>query len=82
MISSLFRQDFDKRRTLLRQRMQKKEAETDLLDLEEEPKSDQDEEEEVESSEYEEYSDSEEEFGARLKPVFVRKWVFREHFEK
>jgi hypothetical protein len=27
----------------------------------------------LQSSEYEEYSDSEEEFGARLKPVFVRK---------
>lgn len=66
-------EEYDKRRALLRQRMRQKETETDLLDLEEEPKSDQDEEEEEESSEYEEYSDSEEEFGARLKPVFVRK---------
>ena len=31
------------------------------------------------SSEYEEYYDSEEEFGARLKPVFVRKWVLIVH---
>ena len=39
----------------------------------EEEKSDADSEEE--SSEYEEYSDSEEETGPRLKPVFVRKLV-------
>ncbi|XP_028399854.1 microfibrillar-associated protein 1-like [Dendronephthya gigantea] len=65
--------EFDRRRAILRQRIAQKEAQTDLLDVEEEPKSDHDQEEEDESSEYEEYSDSDEEFGARLKPVFVRK---------
>ena len=29
----------------------------------------------LQSSEYEEYSDSEDDMGPRLKPVFVRKWV-------
>ena len=66
-------EEFDRRRALLRQRVTQRGAETDLLDLEDEPKSDQEQEDEDESSEYEEYSDSEEEFGARLKPVFVRK---------
>lgn len=59
----------ERRRKLLRDRARQKEAERDLLDLEEEKS----EEEEEESSEYEEYSDSEEETGPRLKPVFVRK---------
>lgn len=40
-----------------------------MLDIEEEKLG----ESESESSEYEEYSDSEEETGPRLKPVFVRK---------
>lgn len=62
----------ERRRTMLRERARQKEAEKDLLDLEEEAKSDEEEEEE-ESSEYEEYTDSEEEANPRLKPVFVRK---------
>ncbi|KAL9978434.1 hypothetical protein ACROYT_G015948 [Oculina patagonica] len=62
----------ERRRSILRERARQKEAEKDLLDLEEEAKSDEEEEEE-ESSEYEEYTDSEEEANPRLKPVFVRK---------
>lgn len=66
-------EQYNERRQLVRERMKQNETEKDLLDVEEETKSDQDGEEEEESSEYEEYYDSEEEFGARLKPVFVRK---------
>ena len=29
----------------------------------------------IQSSDYDEYTDSEDELGPRLKPVFVRKWV-------
>ncbi|EDO40838.1 predicted protein [Nematostella vectensis] len=65
-------EEIERRRQMLRLKaQQKKEAEKDLLDLEDEVKSE--EEEEEESSEYEEYSDSEEETGPRLKPVFVRR---------
>ena len=45
------------------------------MEVEEEKKSEDEEEEEEDSSEYEEYTDSEEETGPRLKPVFVRKQV-------
>lgn len=41
----------------------------EVLDIEDEKVGDS----ESDSSEYEEYSDSEEETGPRLKPVFVRK---------
>eukprot|EP00117_Sycon_ciliatum_P026078 scpid79785/ scgid21490/ Microfibrillar-associated protein 1 len=61
----------EKRRELLRQRARERNAEEEVLQVEEE-KFDEDEEEE-ESSEYEEYTDSEDETGPRLKPVFVRK---------
>ncbi|XP_041365726.1 microfibrillar-associated protein 1-like [Gigantopelta aegis] len=65
-------EEIERRRVMLRQRaLQKRhEEEEEVLRVEEE-KSDGDSEEE--SSEYEEYSDSEEETGPRLKPVFVRK---------
>ena len=43
------------------------------MEVEEEKK--EEEESAEESSEYEEYTDSEEETGPRLKPVFVRKYV-------
>jgi len=59
----------------MRARVIAQKEEADLLDIEEEAEekvSVKDEEEE-ESSEYEEYSDSEDEMGPRLKPVFVRK---------
>ncbi|KAM7431775.1 Microfibrillar-associated protein 1 [Porites harrisoni] len=62
----------ERRRSMLRERARQKENERDLLDVEDETKSDEEEEEE-ESSEYEEYTDSEEEANPRLKPVFVRK---------
>ncbi|XP_015754058.1 PREDICTED: microfibrillar-associated protein 1-like [Acropora digitifera] len=48
----------ERRRSILRERARQKESEKDLLDLEDETKSDEEEEEE-ESSEYEEYTDSE-----------------------
>ena len=48
----------------------------ELMEVEEEKKSEDEEEEEEDSSEYEEYTDSEEETGPRLKPVFVRKQVW------
>lgn len=61
--------EIEKRRQQLRQRVLSKQEEQEFLTKEEE-KSDSD---STESSEYEEYSDSEEETGTRLKPVFVRK---------
>ncbi|XP_014260740.1 microfibrillar-associated protein 1 [Cimex lectularius] len=65
--------EIERRRLLLKQRVlsTKEQMEVELLDKEEEGQSEQESEEE--SSEYEEYSDSEEETGVRLKPVFVRK---------
>lgn len=63
----------DRRREMLKARSQmNKTKEKDLLDFEDEDEQ-EDEEEDDESSEYEEYSDSDEEAGLRLKPVFVRK---------
>jgi len=64
-----------KKREMLRERaMAKAKKEEELMEVEEEKKSeDEREEEEEDSSEYEEYTDSEEETGPRLKPVFVRK---------
>ncbi|XP_057298266.1 microfibrillar-associated protein 1-like [Hydractinia symbiolongicarpus] len=62
----------ERRRQLLKAKAKTQNAEEkDLLDIEEED--DDEEEEDDESSEYEEYSDSDEENGLRLKPVFVRK---------
>ncbi|XP_031561398.1 microfibrillar-associated protein 1-like [Actinia tenebrosa] len=62
----------ERRREILRQKArQQQQTEQDLLDIEDEAKSEAEEEED--SSEYEEYSDSEEETGPRLKPVFVRR---------
>ncbi|XP_067128709.1 microfibrillar-associated protein 1 [Centruroides vittatus] len=63
-------EEIERRRAMLRMKAQEKAAEEELLDLEEEGKS---EVEETEESEYEEYSDSEEEMGQRLKPIFVKK---------
>lgn len=63
-------EQIERRRSLLRIKAREKAAEEELLDVEDENKS---EAEESEESEYEEYSDSEEEMGQRLKPVFVRK---------
>lgn len=45
----------------------------ELMDLEDEKSGD---ESKHESSEYEEYSESEDEAAPRLKPVFVRKYVW------
>ncbi|XP_071852586.1 microfibrillar-associated protein 1-like [Apostichopus japonicus] len=67
--------EIEKRRSALRARAlerRQQEAE-DLLEQEEEKIKGEEEESEEESSEYEEYSDSEEETGPRLKPVFVSK---------
>lgn len=61
--------EIEKRREQLKQRILNKQEEQELL-AEEEEKSNSD---SSESSEYEEYSDSEEETGPRLKPVFIRK---------
>lgn len=63
-------EEVQRRRTLLRQRALNRSKDRDVMDVEEE-KSDK--ESDDESSEYEEYTDSEEETGPRLKPVFVRR---------
>jgi len=67
----------EQRRLAMRAKVIAQNEEADLLDIEEEAeeKASIKDEEEEESSEYEEYSDSEDEMGPRLKPVFVRKWV-------
>ncbi|CAN8004117.1 unnamed protein product [Ixodes hexagonus] len=64
-------EEMERRRLMLRQRALARAQEEELLDLEEDGRSDEGESDE---SEYEEYTDSEEEeAGPRLKPVFVRK---------
>lgn len=64
--------EIERRREMIRARAKAaQKQEKDLLEVEEEE--DDEDEEEEESSEYEEYSDSDEETGLRLKPVFVRK---------
>ncbi|KAJ8050854.1 Microfibrillar-associated protein 1 [Holothuria leucospilota] len=68
-------EEIEKRRAALRARAleMRQQEEEDLMGQEDEkPKGDEEESEE-ESSEYEDYSDSEEETGPRLKPVFVPK---------
>lgn len=63
--------EIEKRRVALKQKvLSKKDAEEELIQGEEDEKSGESSEE---SSDYEEYTDSEEETGPRLKPVFVRK---------
>ncbi|KAF0301373.1 Microfibrillar-associated protein 1 [Amphibalanus amphitrite] len=63
-----------RKREMLRQKaLAKAKKEEELMEVEEEKKSEDEQEEEEDSSEYEEYTDSEEETGPRLKPVFVRK---------
>lgn len=63
--------EIEKRREALKQRvLSKKENEEELIHGEEDERSGDTSDE---SSEYEEYTDSEEETGPRLKPVFVRK---------
>ncbi|XP_046581143.1 microfibrillar-associated protein 1-like [Haliotis rubra] len=67
-------EEIERRRALLRQRaLQRREDEVEVCvgEIQQEEKSEGESEEE--SSEYEEYTDSEEETGPRLKPVFVRK---------
>ena len=61
--------EIEKRRDLLKQRIIVKQEEQEFLTKEEE----KDDSESSESSDYEEYTDSEEETGPRLKPVFVTK---------
>lgn len=64
-------EEIERRRALLRQRaIQRQEEDQEVMDVEDEKVEGESEEE---SSEYEEYTDSEEEIEARLKPVFVRK---------
>ncbi|XP_064602964.1 microfibrillar-associated protein 1-like [Liolophura sinensis] len=63
-------EELERRRALLRQRALQRREEEEVMDLEDEKSEGESEEE---SSEYEEYTDSEEETGPRLKPVFVRK---------
>ncbi|XP_064477473.1 microfibrillar-associated protein 1-like [Ornithodoros turicata] len=64
-------EEIERRRLMLRQRALHKAQEEELLDLEDDGRS---EEADTEESEYEEYTESEEEdVGPRLKPVFVRK---------
>lgn len=66
-------EEIERRRKMLREKVlnRKEDEEVEVLDKEEEGHSPD--ESASESSEYEEYSDSEEEAGPRLKPVFVRK---------
>ncbi|XP_001602553.1 microfibrillar-associated protein 1 [Nasonia vitripennis] len=65
-------EEIERRREALKQRvLSKKEAEEELVKEEDEEEKSGDSSES--SSEYEEYTDSEEETGPRLKPVFVRK---------
>jgi hypothetical protein len=70
-------EEIERRRQMVRQKglERKEDQEMEILDKEEESHSPEENAEEF--SEYEEYSDSEEETGPRLKPVFVRKrdWV-------
>nr|CAG4651118.1 EOG090X08WT [Simocephalus serrulatus] len=63
--------DIEHRRMVARQKAVIKQQEEELLAREEEKESE--EEEDDEASEYEEYTDSEEETGPRLKPIFVSK---------
>jgi len=65
-------EEIEKRRAARRQKVIQQRQEEEVMDVEEEKK-EEEEEEESDSSEYEEYTDSEEEAGPRLKPVFVRK---------
>lgn len=64
-------EEIERRRAMMRQRAQeRKNEETEVMEVEEEVKSG---EESVSESEYEEYTDSEDEIEPRLKPVFIRK---------
>nr|CAG4640164.1 EOG090X08WT [Daphnia pulex] len=63
--------DIERRRMIARQKAVIKQQEEELLAREEEKESEEDEDDEA--SEYEEYTDSEEETGPRLKPIFVSK---------
>ncbi|KAM9493254.1 microfibrillar-associated protein 1 [Clarias gariepinus] len=64
-------EEIERRRAMMRQRAQdRKNEETEVMEVEEEGKSVEDSESE---SEYEEYTDSEDEAEPRLKPVFIRK---------
>nr|CAG4637151.1 EOG090X08WT [Ceriodaphnia reticulata] len=63
--------DIEHRRMIARQKAVIKQQEEELLAREEEKESEEDEDDEA--SEYEEYTDSEEDTGPRLKPIFVSK---------
>ncbi|XP_076471038.1 microfibrillar-associated protein 1-like [Babylonia areolata] len=63
-------EEIERRRAFRRQRALQRRDEEEVMDVEEEKSEGETEEE---SSEYEECTDSEEETGPRLKPVFVRK---------
>ncbi|KAL8618942.1 hypothetical protein ACOMHN_020361 [Nucella lapillus] len=63
-------EEIERRRAFRRQRALQRRDEDEVMDVEEEKSEGETEEE---SSEYEECTDSEEETGPRLKPVFVRK---------
>ncbi|XP_077869024.1 microfibrillar-associated protein 1-like [Saccoglossus kowalevskii] len=65
-------EEIERRRQLMRQRARNLLLEEEVMDVEEEEEEEKVGSEES-SSEYEEYSDSEEETGPRLKPVFVSK---------
>ncbi|KAK6972487.1 microfibrillar-associated protein 1 [Biomphalaria glabrata] len=64
-------EEIEKQRAQRKLKVMQQRDEEEVMDVEEEKK--EEEESEEESSEYEEYTDSEEEAGPRLKPVFVRK---------
>ena len=68
-------EEIELRRQAMRARVIAQKEDTDLLDIEEEAeeKASEKDDEEEESSEYEEYSESDDEMGPRLKPVFVKK---------
>ncbi|KAI9556968.1 hypothetical protein GHT06_016762 [Daphnia sinensis] len=70
-VEDLDEDDIERRRMIARQKAVIKQQEEELLAREEEKESE--EEEDDEASEYEEYTDSEEETGPRLKPIFVSK---------
>ncbi|KAM3625076.1 uncharacterized protein V6R79_006519 [Siganus canaliculatus] len=64
-------EEIERRRAMMRQRaVERKNEETEVMEVEEEGRSGEDSETE---SEYEEYTDSEDEAEPRLKPVFIRK---------
>ncbi|XP_009992594.1 PREDICTED: microfibrillar-associated protein 1 [Chaetura pelagica] len=73
-------EEIERRRGMMRQRAQeRKTEEMEVMELEDEGRSGEESESE---SEYEEYTDSEDEMEPRLKPVFIRKWVRGQCWER